>query len=463
MSVHIDYPVRVEARLDPEISRWVWLVKWFLAIPHYIALAFLFVAFALLSVVAFFAILFTGRYPKSIFEFNVGVLRWSWRVSYYSYGALGTDKYPPFTLAEVPDYPAKFEVEYPDHLSRGLVLIKWWLLALPHYLIVGILAGATWFAWSSDDWQATGPGLIGLLVFISGVALLFTGTYPKPLFDLILGLNRWVLRVTAYAALMTDRYPPFRLDMGGPEGGGTLAVSDDAAPATSTGTTAARGWTPGAIIALIVGVILAFAAVGVGSAGGIGLWADQTQRDDAGFISTDTETFSTGTYAVVSESMDIEVEGTKDFFPQGLLGDARIRITPSSDAPVFIGIADTDAAAGYLSGMSYAITDDFEGEVEGTNSGGAPSTPPAKAGIWTAFAEGTGTQSLVWEVEEGDWTLVAMNADGSKGVTITADAGLEIPALTGIAVALILAGGVLLLIAGALVVAATTRAHGRKN
>lgn len=462
MSVQVDYPVRVEARLDSEMSRWMWLVKWFLAIPHYIALAFLYVAFAILSVVAFFAILFTGRYPRSIFEFNVGVLRWSWRVSYYSYGALGTDKYPPFTLAEVEDYPAKFEVEYPEQLSRGLVLIKWWLLALPHYLIVGVLAGATWFAWRSDDWQATGPGLIGLLVFISGVALLFTGAYPKPLFDLILGLNRWVLRVAAYASLMTDRYPPFRLDMGGSEGGGTLAVSPDAA-APSSETHSIRGWGPGSILALIVGVMLSFAAVGVGAAGGIGLWADQTQRDDAGFISTDTETFSTGSYAIVSESMDIEVDGAEAYFPSGLLGDARIRATSSSDQPVFIGIADSDAAAAYLGGMSYAVTDDFQGEIERTRGGGAPSSPPADAGIWAASAEGTGTQSLVWEVDEGDWTLVAMNADGSEGVTITADAGLEIPALTGIAAGLIIAGGVLLLIAGGLVVAATTRAHGKKS
>ncbi|HEY9291596.1 MAG TPA: DUF4389 domain-containing protein [Microlunatus sp.] len=206
-------PLRLDAELDPRLSRGLWLVKWLLAIPHYIVLVFLWIAFVVLTVIAFFAILITGRYPRGIFDFNVGVLRWSWRVTYYSYSALGTDRYPPFTLDEVPDYPAHLEISYPAHLSRGLVLVKWWLLAIPHYFVVAILVGGVQVSTDPDAPQTI--GLILVLVLIAAVALLFTGRYPRELFDLIVGLNRWVLRVAAYTSLMTDSYPPFRLDLGG--------------------------------------------------------------------------------------------------------------------------------------------------------------------------------------------------------------------------------------------------------
>jgi len=224
MATPTRHPVRIEGELDPGLSRWLWLVKWLLAIPHYVVLFFLWVAFFLVSVVAFFAILFTARYPRSLFEFNLGVLRWTWRVAFYSYGALGTDRYPPFTLGPEPDYPATLDVAYPGELSRGLVLVKWWLLAIPHYLITGVLLGGGWYASSGawddagDEWKYSGgPGLIGLLVLIAGIGLLFTTRYPRGIFDFVLGLDRWVARVVAYAGLMTDRYPPFRLDQGGDE------------------------------------------------------------------------------------------------------------------------------------------------------------------------------------------------------------------------------------------------------
>jgi hypothetical protein len=216
------YPLRLEGDLDPGLTRWQWLIKWFLALPHFIVLAILWSAFMVLTIVAGLAILFTGRYPRSIFDFNVGVMRWSWRVAFYCTSALGTDRYPPFTLAET-DYPARLDVAYPEELSRGLVLVKWWLLAIPHYLIVGLFtSGLVWWTTDlgDDSGQAVleaGGGLISVLVLVAGIALLFTGRYPQGLFDLIMGLNRWVYRVWAYAALMRDEYPPFRLDPGGTE------------------------------------------------------------------------------------------------------------------------------------------------------------------------------------------------------------------------------------------------------
>jgi len=225
------YPLQLEGEMAPQLSRWLWLVKWLLLIPHLIVLVFLWIGVVISTVIAFFAILFTGRYPRGIFDFTVGVLRWTWRVGFYSYDALGTDRYPPFSLKEEPDYPARLEIAYPASLSRGLVLVKWWLLAIPQYLVVAVFAGIGWSAASTttdDIYSFVGGGLIGLLVMFAGVVLLFTGRYPEALYSFVMGMNRWVFRVAAYSLLMTDSYPPFRLDMGGHE-----PPPDDSSGATS--------------------------------------------------------------------------------------------------------------------------------------------------------------------------------------------------------------------------------------
>ena len=239
---HPPYPVRVDASMDAPLSRWLWLVKWILLIPHVIVLVFLWLAFWVVSVIAFFAILTTARYPRPLFDFNVGVLRWNWRVHYYGYGALGTDRYPPFTLADVPDYPARLDVPYPERLSRGLVLVKSWLLAIPHYIVLSVfVGGGLWLGsqgTTDSDWNAgwSAGGLVGLLVLIAAIVLLFTGRYPRPLYDFVLGMDRWALRVGAYTALMTDRYPPFRLDTGGTDPGwGPAGPVPPSPPGVATG------------------------------------------------------------------------------------------------------------------------------------------------------------------------------------------------------------------------------------
>jgi len=212
----VAYPLSVRGVFD-QPSRALWLVKWLLLIPHYIILVFLWLAFWIVTVIAFFAILFTTRYPKGLFDFNVGVIRWSWRVSFYGYAALATDRYPPFTLADIPDYPARLDIDYPEQLNRWLPLVKW-LLAFPQYILIGALVGSGYVvATSMQDGRAvtySTPSLIGVCVLIAAIALLFTTRYPPGLFDLALGIDRWGYRLLVYVALMTDRYPPFRLDQG---------------------------------------------------------------------------------------------------------------------------------------------------------------------------------------------------------------------------------------------------------
>jgi hypothetical protein len=433
------YPLRVEGTLEPSLSRWLWLVKWLLAIPHFVVLFFLWAAFVVMSIVAFFAILFTGRYPRGVFDFNVGVLRWTWRVGFYSYGALGTDRYPPFTLDDVADYPARLEVDYPERLSRGLVLVKWWLLAIPQYIVVAILlGGGGWFLWWDKGYW--GPGLITVLVLIAGFALLFTARYPRGIFDFVLGLDRWVLRVAAYAGLMTDRYPPFRLDQGAadiateprlfePAPVQEAAVAEAAAPA--------RKWTVGRIVAIVAGCILALIALGLLAGGVTGVVYDQTQRNADGFLMSPSEEFDTGTFALVSETLDVGTE-VPQWVIDTLIGT--VRIESESELPVFVGIAEEADAEAYLGDVRRAVVTDVGDPDYAIRRGGAPESPPGMQTFWVASTTGTGKQVLDWDVEDGDWVIVAMNADGSAGVTTELRVGAEVDPLIWIALGVLLAG-----------------------
>ena len=468
------YPVHVDAVDQPAVSRWLWLVKWLLAIPHYVVLAFLWAAFVVLSVVAFFSIVFTGRYPRAIFDFNVGVLRWWWRVTYYSYGALATDRYPPFTLADDPSYPAHLEVDYPEHLSRGLALVKWWLLAIPHYLVVAVLVGGgTAVAWQADDttrW-ALGGGLVGLLAIIAAIVVAVTGAYPRALYDLLLGLNRWVLRVAAYAALMTDEYPPFRLDQGPHEPGGRMVlpapgpgtsgpgtsgpaapVPGAAGPAAPTAPPARGGWGAGSVLSVVVGCIAALTSLGLVTGGVATLVADTVARDDDGYIVSQAESFTSEGNAVVFSDLELDTAGAS-WVPERLIGDVRIIVTPAGQEATFFGIgpaADVDA---YLDGAAYSVERGpglAPREVVGSSEPGAPTAES----FWDASATGTGTRELTWSPRDGSWSAVLMNADGTAGVSADVAIGATVPWLTQLGVGLLVAGLVLALGSAALIVLA---------
>lgn len=188
--------VRVRGAIDAP-ARGLWLVKWCaLAVPHYPILIGLYLLYPVVTLAAGVAILCTGRYPRPLFDFNVGVLRWSWRVMNYRFPMNSTDRYPPFTLAPRADYPGDLEVDYPEHLRRWAVLVKW-LLGLPQVIV----------CWAMEP-------LLQVLCVVSAVRLLVRGTVSPDMFDLLLGIVRWRYRVAVYVSLMRDEYPPFRMDLG---------------------------------------------------------------------------------------------------------------------------------------------------------------------------------------------------------------------------------------------------------
>jgi hypothetical protein len=365
------------------------------------------------------------------------------------------------------------------------VLVKWWLLAIPQYLIVGLFAGGgTWAAWrlGGHDFNWAGGGLIGVLVLIAAIMLTVTGRYPPSLFDFILGLNRWVLRVAAYAGLMTDAYPPFRLDIGGSEPGGRFSVPSygpGAGPETAGGPEteglatqdgepapagarppappqpAGHGWTAGRVCSVVAGSVLALTATGL-LTGGAGLvWAGQTQRQD-GYLTSDTATYATQGYALTTDSIGLPA-GPWDWL-SSVVGKVRVNIsTPGTARPVFAGIAPTPAATRFLAGTSYTTVTGIGGSTRYTSHPGtARPAAPQQAGIWAAQASGTGPQTLTWTPRDGDWMIVVMNRDATPGLTVQASAGATVPALPWVAVGL-LGGGVLLAIGGVLLIVLAVR------
>jgi hypothetical protein len=184
------YPVTFDVEYPERLSRWLIFVKWLLAFPHFLILEVFGCLVGLTTFISWFAILFTARYPRALFDLAVVYFRWYARTT--AYVALLRDKYPPFGGGS-PEYPVRFDVEYPEKLSRLLIFVKW-LLAIPHFVILALLS------------------VVGLVVYvIAWFAILFTGRVPRSLFDFLVGIGRWSARVNIYVYLMRDEYPPFSL------------------------------------------------------------------------------------------------------------------------------------------------------------------------------------------------------------------------------------------------------------
>ena len=184
------YPLRYDVEYPEELSRWLIFVKWLLVIPNLIIVWALGYAVSAVTFIAFFAILFTKRYPRGLFDFVVNVNRWNATVM--AYLMLFRDEYPPFSW-EPGEYAVTYEVDYPEELSRWLPLIKW-LLVIPHLIVLLFLFIAVYFVY-----------------MIAFFAILFTKRFPRGLFDFVVGVHRWTNRVNAYANLLRDEYPPFSL------------------------------------------------------------------------------------------------------------------------------------------------------------------------------------------------------------------------------------------------------------
>jgi hypothetical protein len=186
-----EYPIRFDVEYPEVLSRWKIFVKWLLAIPHLIIVYLLGIVLNVMVLIAFFAILFTKKWPRGMFDFAVQIQRWTWNT--YAYVFLLRDEYPPFS-GDAGEYSLTYEVEYDEDLSRWMIFVKW-LLAIPHYIVLSFLVIA-----------AT---VVGLIAFF---AILFTARYPRGMFDFVVGTIRWFQRAYGYSFLLfTDRYPPFSL------------------------------------------------------------------------------------------------------------------------------------------------------------------------------------------------------------------------------------------------------------
>ncbi len=204
------------------------------------------------------------------------------------------------------------------------------------------------------------------------------------------------------------------------------------------------GWTAGRIAALAIGALLALLSLALLGGAGTALWADRTQRDE-GYITTGVHEFSTSGSALATVSTELGSAGFGWLYSPGLLDEVRIRVTPVSPGPpLFVGIGRSTDVERYLAGVDHTVITEFWGDETEAIGGGAPGSAPGAQSFWVASDTGRGTRTLVWDPEDGSWTVVVMNADGRPGIEVGADLGARMPAVMWIAIGVLAAGGVFL-------------------
>src|SRR4051794_1633474 len=181
---------------------------------------------------------------------------------------------------------------------------------------------------------------------------------------------------------------------------------------------------------LVGGVVSAVAAVGLIVGGGALVWADH-EKDSDGYLMTGKHRFTAQTAALHTENMDINLDGADWLVSEPLVGKVRVKVDQESSKPVFVGIAKTDDVERYLKGVSSTTVTDvdyspFKASYD-DHAGARRATPPAQSRIWAASATGDGRQTVNWEMKDGDWSVVVMNADGSPGVAADISAGASLP------------------------------------
>jgi len=201
----------------------------------------------------------------------------------------------------------------------------------------------------------------------------------------------------------------------------------------------------GRVILIVLGSIGVLVGLALLVGGGFLLWADRTQRED-GYLTTPTERFATPTYALTRTRLEIDTEGEGWVLNESWFGKIRIRGESSEDKTLFIGIGPQAEVARYLGTVAHANVQDIDFDPFRATylsvSGDAPQAPPTDQSFWAASASGVGTQTLTWKVREGDWSVVLMNADGSRGVAADVDLGAKLSFLLWVAIGLLI-GGVL--------------------